>query len=192
MSIVHVSVAPQRVATAFHKDAYTLAMSAHKAVESHASKLAALLTSRYGDTSPTYAQYREDQATLSQLAKERGLADNQWVRKPFARAVKALYGALPVSTAPEAVLKRQQREEALAKAKAQAGPGAPKGETQERAPSASESIEALITRIGLFKTLEACTRILASDEVTKPQATHLAAVARKAAELSGVKVLKAA
>lgn len=169
------------VVTDFHRDAYNIAMTGARANMSMGKKLAELIHTRYGDTSPTFEQYREDQAALRELAKVRKLADNQWVRKPYAAAIKARFGKLPVSLDPAAVLKAAKRAaDAAAKPKAA---GAPAGATQDHGATPDEQIDALVTRVGIFKMLEACTRILAADDLTKGQAAHIGKMAAKAAEL---------
>lgn len=184
----------------FHNEVFAIARTGHNAGLTMAKKMQALLISRYGEAlidssdkdnwgrpcaagGPTFEQYRNDQQCLAEIAKEKGLTDNQWVRKPYAAAVKALYGALPVAMTAEAIQKRAQREanEAAKKAHAEAAKaGAPKGETTERAPSAGETIEQVIARLGVFQALDACVRILSSEEMTKAQAQHIAAMVKAA------------
>lgn len=190
--LIKTSTAKAVEVLAFHRDAFNIARTGHKAGETMAKKMEALLTSRYGSTSPTFEQYRADRKALQQLAKEKGLESDQWVRKPFCAAIVKLYGKLPESQSPEALRKAAERE--IAKKAIEAArqssqspavkPGAPAGETQDRQPSEAEQIEALVTRIGLFRTLDACIRILAADEKTAAQAAHLAKMAKKAAELT--------
>src|SRR5688572_17899812 len=91
------------VVAQFHKDVFAAAQLAARAGVTMAQKLNTLILAKYGDTCPTFEQYRDDQKALAQLAKDRKLVDNQWVRKPYAAAIKARFGALPVSQAPEAV-----------------------------------------------------------------------------------------
>lgn len=179
------------VVSQFHKDAYAIAQTACKAGITMAQKLNALVSARYGDTCPTFEEYRADQAALAQLAKTRGLVDNQWVRKPYAAAVKARYGALPASQDPAAILKAAKRAADKAEREAKQGnvsAGAPAGQTQDHGTNPTEEIEAIVTRLGLFKCLDACINILASDKATKAQAQHLRAQAAKAAQLASVPV----
>jgi hypothetical protein len=178
------------VILAFHKDAFAIARTGHNAGETMAKKMSALLISRYGETCPTYEEYRLDLKALAQLAEERKLASDQWVRKPFCAAIKALWKELPVSMDAAAVLKRAERaakEEKVAAALklaeqvAQQTPvGAPKGETQERVPSEAEKLESVVTRLGLYETLYACLRILEADEATKAQVVHMRKMVDKA------------
>lgn len=185
----------------FHKDVLTIARTGHNAQNTMARKMADLLVSRYGKPTstlevdgfgkpgavggPSYESYRNDQAALKQLAADKGLADNQWVRKPYAAAVKALYGALPVALTAEAIQKRAQRDadNALKAANAQAAAqkaGAEKGETTDRQPSAQETIEQIVARIGVFECLDACVKILQSDKTTASSATHINAMLKAA------------
>lgn len=189
--------------TPFHKDVFAIARTGHKAGETMAQKMRALLISKYGQPvvskaedgtetragGPSFEQYRADRRALAQLAKERGLESDQWVRKPFCAAVIALYGKLPESQSPEALRKAEERRVAQEAVKAHkaaqeaaAKPGAPAGQTQDRQPTEAEQIEALVARIGLMKTLDACLRILEADDKTKGQAVHMRKMAVKVAE----------
>lgn len=96
----------------FHKDVAAACFAHVKAGDTMRIKLANLLTSRYGECMPNIAQYTADQAALAELAKAKGLVDNQWVRKPYAAAVRALYGALPVSLNQESLAKAATRRDA--------------------------------------------------------------------------------
>ncbi len=182
------------VILAFHKDVYACAQTAAKAGITMAQKMNALILARYAETCPTFEEYRADQRALAQLAKDRKLVDNQWVRKPYAAAIKARFGALPVSQAPEAIVKAAKRAaDAAGKKNADAAAaGAVKGDTTQRVPSDTENLESLIARIGVFKALEACINILAADDKTSAQAKHLKAQAAKAAQLCAVPEAKAA
>jgi hypothetical protein len=180
------------VVTQFHKDAYAIAQTACKAGITMAQKLSALLTARYGDTSPTFEEYRADQAALAHMAKLKGLVDNQWVRKPYALAVKSRYGKLPESQDPAAILKAAKRAADKAEKDAKEGKasaGAPAGKTQDHGTSDAETIEAIVTRLNVFKCLEACINILAADKTTKAQAIHMRAQAQKAAQLCAAPVV---
>lgn len=132
-------------------------------------------TSRSGG--PTYDQYRADQRALAKLAADRKLADNQWYRKTYAAAVKELYGALPVSPNADAQRKAAAKTAAAAK-NPPAAVGAPKGQTQEREATPQESEEAMVTRIGLFKTAFAVARIAEADASTEPFVLELRKVLR--------------
>jgi hypothetical protein len=165
--------------TAYHRDLFKAAEAGRKAGETMLQKMVALLKSKYGEKSPSFAQYRADQQALAVLAKDKGLADNQWVRKPFALAVKTLYGDLPKAQTAGALAKAKVRE-ALAANK----PGAVKGETAPRRQSEPETLEQYITRVGVFKVLQQCALILECANETKDMATAIkngVAAARKAA-----------
>lgn len=109
------ATAAEAVATAsvqttdYHKSIINALQAGKKASETMQQKLEALIRSKYGDCMPTIVQYTADQSALKLLADQRGLADNQWVRKPYALAVRAVYGALPVSTGQDAEGKRLSR-----------------------------------------------------------------------------------
>ena len=189
----------QLVITAFHKDAYaiinTQRVAVDKAQGTMQTKLGALIVSKYGTTAPTYAQFRADRDALKELAKEKGLADDQWLRKPFNAAIIAIFGKLPEAMTAAAIAKRAVRAAADAKvaqelakvnadraasgmaplavlrkgtAKPDAGKaGAPKGETTQRVASESETIEQYIARVGLWKVMDACARVLNADKSTQ-------------------------
>ncbi len=159
------------VITAFHKDVFAAAIAGRKATETMQQKMASLLKSKYGETMPTFAQFKGDRAALKQLAADKGLADDQWVRKPFNAAVKALYGALPEAQTAAALAKRKVRD-ALGKSKA----GAKKGETAPRRQSEPETLEQYITRVGVFKVLQQCALILECDDSTKDIGHSLKAI----------------
>ena len=173
----------------FHQDlfaaAYKGAEGIHKAVENQRALMRKLLLDQYGSVSPTYEQFRDDRAALKILALQKGLVDDQWVRKPYNAAIVELYGALPVSMSEAAVAKRAQRpvvdkvaakaaiKDALTKA------GAIKGDTTERDPSAAETVEQFIAKFGITNVLQAAARILAEKRESKLDATTLQAVAKK-------------
>lgn len=183
--------------TAFHRDVFAIISRAHTAAMTTAQKMAQLLATKYGKPAetkdkdgkvtltggPSFEQYRADQAALREIAVERKLKDAQWLRKSYAKAVRETYGKLPESQSAEAIQKRAQRD--AASKQADSNPpaptaGAPAGQVQDHAPSPSETIESLVTRLGLFNTGFAIVRILESDESTKAQAVHMRKVLEKA------------
>lgn len=93
----------------FHQDVAKACDAHRRSGETMAQKLKALLLSKYGECLPSANDYSIDQRALAIIAEQRGLADNQWVRKPYAAAVKALYGCLPVGTGEDAKAKRMER-----------------------------------------------------------------------------------
>lgn len=200
------------VVTDFHKAIVAAVDKRDRAATSFVDSVRTAITQRYGDTMPTHAEYTNDQEALLMLAKAKKLADNQHYRKVFAKAVKDIYGALPISLAPEAVTKRRQRQGALspeqrladaevraankgkpehvveslaaaaiaeAKGKKQPAAGAPAGVPKDQAPSAAESIEQMIARIGVAATLQAVAKILKAEAATATQAKTLDAIAKQ-------------
>lgn len=165
--------------------AYKGAEGVHKAVESQRAQMRKLLLDQYGSTAPTFEQFRADRAALKILAMQKGLVDDQWVRKPYNAAIIELYKALPVSMSEAAIAKRAQRptvDKAAAKAAikdALTKAGAVKGDTTERDPSAAETVEQFIAKFGITNVLQAAARILAEKRESKLDATTLQAVAKK-------------
>lgn len=158
------AVAAAVVITPFHKDMFAACQLVMKAVGTMESRMQALVTSKYGKVAPTYAQFRADRAALKSLADEKGLTSDQWVRKPYNAAIKAVFGALPESQSASSIAKRKL---AAAKDKVAGKAGAKKGETAPRRTGTPETIEQYVARVGVFKVLEACAAILESDEATK-------------------------
>lgn len=194
MSVIKVSTKAAIEVLPFHLSVYKIAQTGMRAEQTMAQRMQALITSRYGEVSPTFEQHRADIKALDQLARDKGLTDGQWMRRPYNAAIVALFDKLPEAQTPEAIAKRAQRAQrdavvkaAIAKAKetgAIAPTGAPAGETQERAPSEAEQLEQLIARVGVFECLYACLRILDADECTKPQVVHMRKMADKAKDAS--------
>ena len=157
------------VITSFHKSVGAAISKSASAQITLAATLGKLIQAQYLGKSPSFEQYRNDQAALAEIAKERGLVDNQYYRKAYAGAIKAAFGEVPVSMDAAAVAKRLARG---VKAKA----GAKKGDTVARKPAQSETIEQLIARIGVFKVLESCAKLLEADDSTKEAAKALKAI----------------
>lgn len=160
--------------------AYRGAEAINKAVESNRAVMRKMLLDQYGSKAPTFEQFRADRAALKILALQKGLVDDQHVRKPYNAAIIDLYGALPVSMSEAAIAKRAERDAAGVSIKAKGGKaGAKKGETAERAESVPETIEQFIAKHGLAAVLQATARILAEKRESKLDATTLQAVAKK-------------
>lgn len=153
-----------------------------KAATTLASRLESLITKQYGEVAPTFEQFQTDRKALAVMAKAKGLASDQHVRKPYNKVILALYGALPVSMAPSAVAMRAKRDAAPKKIKVKVG--AVKGETSKRVTSDKETVEQLVARVGVFAVLDACAKILAAEPATKNEAgviRTLTAAAKQAA-----------
>jgi hypothetical protein len=165
------------VITPFHKSLFAEIEKGRKATGTMIERMSALLKSKYGETMPTWLQAKEDRSALKSLGEEKGLVDDQWLRKPYNAACHAVYGGLPVSTSAAA-----KKKQAKAGTPVKAGKsGAPKGETAPRRQSEPESIEQYIARIGVYKVLEQCCAILEADESTKEIAQAIRADAKRAA-----------
>ena len=167
------------VATDFQVAVYDAAFAGEAKIcavrESARARMLALIKAQYGDTCPTYAQFRADRTALASLSLERGLVDDQVVRKPYNAAVVELYGSIPVSDSPAAVAKRLQRPPVDKTIKATAKPG-DKG-ANERTPSEPETIGQFIAKFGLAAVLIEAAKILATEKATAIDAKTLVAVA---------------
>lgn len=159
--------------TAFHKDVFSIIATANRAAtkagETMSVKLFDLLGSRYGAVAPTFAQFKIDRAALKELAKAKGLTDDQYYRKAFNAAVIAKFGALPEAQTESAIAKREARGRNQAK--------------KEATPAKRrdvETVEQYIARVGIWKILETCTAMLAADESTAATAKAIAKVAKAA------------
>lgn len=161
------AVASKGVAiTAFHKDVFNAIQSCRKAAETMATKMRALLVSKYGDTMPSYEQFKADRMALAQLADDKGLKDDQWIRKPYNAAVKGLYGDLPKAPGSKVTGPKGGNGKA----------GAKKGQTAPRTESQRETLAQYITRVGVYKVLAECAAILEADDSTKDVAKTLKAL----------------
>lgn len=200
------AVAAVVVVSEFHKAVARIALAGIRAAETNFAQMRANIRKEYGDTCPTFEQYRADHAALKVLAKLRGLEDAQVLRKAYNRALKAEYedqlkgteNGLPEAQTAEAIVARAKRAKikaaaaALEKAEAEtmaavAKAQAPAADTgaNERTQTEAETIECVVTRLGMWNVLDACIAILAADELTKAQALHLrrqADVAKAATE----------
>lgn len=171
--------------TPFQQDLFEIAFKGaekvSKAMETQEQAMRRALLDHYGSTCPTYAQFRADRAALKILAAQKGLVDDQWVRKPYNAAIHQLYGALPVSDSPAAQAKAAQRAAKSGGEGQDVAPkrGAVKGNTTERAEGERETIEQFIAKHGIAKVLAAASAILAERKETRLDATTLQAVARK-------------
>lgn len=192
----------------YHRDAFQIARTAAQSAKRNAERMVNLAVSRYGAAvkdaagvlsgGPTFEQYRADRAALAYLARDKGLEDKELQRaiyRPYADAIKATYGALPEAQTAEAIAKRAKRaaEEAILKAARERGElagddngkdagKAPREGANERTATEQETVESIVTRVGLMQCLTACINILEADDSTKAQAVHLRKMAAKAAE----------
>lgn len=136
--------------------------------------VAVAVRAHFGETAPTYAQYKALQTALELQAIEAGYT-GQMMRKHCAHAVKATYGALPESDSPAAIAKRAQRPGKTVKPAKVEGAAETFAAGMAHAQSA-ESIESFIARVGIVATLAALNRILEAEESTKDAAHAVADV----------------
>ncbi len=171
--------------------AYKAAVEVDKVIRKHVDNIIQWLQVQYGDTPPTYDQFWDDRDALKALAKERGLTNDQSVRKPYNAAVRQLYGeqileltagrsALPVSTTKEAVAKRMATKAPAKKAKVGAAVAVKSTRTANGMPSDAEAaIRMVLERFGFGAVLMAFSRILAEKRETATEAKRLAALVDK-------------
>jgi len=75
-------------------------------------RIASLLEGRFGMEMPSYPEYMAfRQELVDFLVNAKGLADDQWVRKPLTAAMYMLYEGLPTQDTPDAIRKRRFRRE---------------------------------------------------------------------------------
>jgi hypothetical protein len=156
------------------------AFAYRKADVSAFKKFLAATKVTFGDVCPTYLQCKDVRNELTIADKARGLKDAQWSHRAFTNAVKSLYGAMPLSSDPAAILKAAKRAaDAAEKKNSPEVLGAPKGETQSHPVSAEQLLEQEIARIGIDKVMAALSRMLAVEKSTATQAKAIAAIARQ-------------
>lgn len=184
--------------TSAHLQLFSITLKAaqevDKVIRKHMDNIVQWLQVQYGDTPPTYEQFWDDRDALKALAKERGLKDDQSVRKPYNAAVRQLYGeqimvltagrsALPVSTTKEAVAKRLVTKAPTKKAKVGAAviakPVKPTKAGNTMPSDAEAAIRIVLERFGFGAVLMAFSRILAEKRETATEAKRIAALVDK-------------
>lgn len=150
--------------------AYKAAKAIDKALNTQLGTMKDWLKEQYGDTCPTYDQFWSDRDALEALALERGLVDDQWVRKPYNMAIKAVYGALPVSTTAAAVAKRAVRPEAQARPTQPVGAKIVKVSMPKDAETA---VRQMLDHYGMAKVLIAFSTILGEHKETLKEAQRV-------------------
>jgi hypothetical protein len=151
-----------------------------KAIETSKATCERAITAQYGNTCPTFEQFKSDRSALRVLSLERGLVDDQYVRKSYNAAIIKLYGALPVSMSEAAIAKRATRPTSnnpvsvgqdAKKSKAPATP-AKRADDSEIA-----TIGQFIAKFGHAAVLVEMAKILATETSTALDAKTLIAVA---------------
>ncbi len=166
------------VTSAAHEQLFELALKAitevERVVHKHVGNIVQWLQVQYGDTPPTYEQFWDDRDALKQMAKARGLADDQTIRRPYNAAVRQLYGeqilkltegrsVLPVSTSKEAVAKRLVRP-----TPAPRQPATPKPENVDSA------VRALMKKFGLTAIMLAFSKIMLEHKAMREEGKRIA------------------
>lgn len=165
------------VATEFQRNVFAVAFSTgaqvNKVIESARARMLTVVRAQYGDVSPTYEQFKADRSAFSALALERGLVDDQVIRKPYCNAIVELFGALPVSDSPAAVAKRLQRPVVDKTAKAAKTDTPP----VDRPVTVSDKIGQMIALHGPALVLIELAKILGTAKETMIDAKALVAIA---------------
>lgn len=165
----------------FQRACFDLALSTNKVIDkaqgNMAAKMKALVQSKYADVAPTYMQFRADRRALAHLAKEKGLVNDQHVRKPFNAAIIAVFGALPEAQTAAAIAKRKIRAAtgSVTVVKSEGSENDDQPVLGPRNASASEQIEQQIAKWGIAATLSALTKLLAVENSTKAASKLVAA-----------------
>ena len=177
--------------TAFESGMFAACVAIEQAAfeaDSKTAMLSTLLQAEYGDTGPSFEQYRKLQEALKLQALDAGFT-GQAMRKHCAKAVKGLYGELPVSSDAAAIAKRAQRiknaKVTRDEGKADIGGDTLPGNTSPEArrnPGPKETIEQFIARVGVTATLNALAKILETDSQTKLDAIALRAMVEHVAK----------
>lgn len=163
--------------TQLFKLAYKASESINKAINGQLEAMKAWLKTQYGDKAPTYEQFWSDRDALKRLAQEKGLVDDQWVRKPYNMAVKAVYGDLPVSTTMEAVAKRATRPFVKAKGGKAANDPAPGKKTTVvkvvMPKDAETAVRQMLAHYGMAQILIAFSTVLSEHRATAKEAIRV-------------------
>lgn len=172
------------------KLAYRTSEMVNKALHNQLEQMTAWLKAQYGDTAPTYEQFWSDRDALKLLAAEKGLVDDQWVRKPYNAAVKALYGDIPLSPSKDAVDKRAQRPVLSLAITGVTGKGAAgtvgtrsgkslKVYKVEMPKDAVAAVRQMLERYGFAQVLLAFSQVLAEHRETAKEAKRMATIGQQ-------------
>lgn len=175
-------VAPVVTLSAYHTALCEGADSLRTNTLSLRAQFAEIIKARYEGVSPTFGECKEDRAVFAIHDKARGLKNARYSILSYNAAIVSLYGKLPASTEPAAVLQAAKREADKAAKNGVAPQGAPKGETQVHPVSPDQVIEQVLTRIGVDKVLAALSRMLAVESTTLTASKTLAALAKQLAK----------
>lgn len=158
----------------------------NRSITTQVATMTAWLGEQYGETPPTYAQFWADREALKFLAQERGLVDDQWVRKPYNMAVKTKYGKKPISPTIGAQAKRGQRS-AIAKVISTTMPkGAAKQKPAAAKPGmpkdAVDAARQMISYYGFARVLMAFSQVLSEYRETAKEAKRIETIGQQFAQ----------
>lgn len=154
--------------------AFKAAKGIDKAINSQLEAMKVWLNDQYGTKPPTYEQFWADRDALKSIAQEKGLVDDQWVRKPYNMAVKAVYGELPVSTTIAAISKRAVRPAAKTSSAAAINVKQNTRNVKVNMPEDAEAaVRQMLAHYGMARVLIAFSTILAEHKETMREATRV-------------------
>jgi hypothetical protein len=170
---------PVIVLSAYHESLCSGADTLRNESLSARARFAEIIKARFEGVSPTHGECKEDRAAFAIHDKQRGLKNARYSILSYNAAIVSLYGKLPASTEPAAVILAAKRL-ADKLAKGQKPKGTPTGDTHvSHVNSPNEVIEQALTRIGIDKVLAALSRMLAVDVSTQTASKALAAIAEQ-------------
>jgi hypothetical protein len=163
------------------KLAFKTAEAINRQIHTQLESMKTWLTEQYGAKPPTYEQFWSDRDALKFLAEEKGLADDQWVRKPYNMAVKALYGELPVAPTLAAAAQRNVRKSVIkAATKALvARVEARKGPKVAMPKDAADAARQMVAYYGFAKVLLAFSQVLSEYRETAKEAKRIEALGQQ-------------
>jgi hypothetical protein len=158
----------------------------NRSITTQVATMTAWLQEQYGDSPPTYAQFWADREALKFLAQEKGLVDDQWVRKPYNMAVKALYGKKPMSPSQGAQAKRDMRSMAMKAVGSIMPKHQAKGKQAAQKPGmpkdAAGAARQMVDYYGMARVLIAFSTVLAEYRETAKEAKRLETLGQQYAE----------
>lgn len=118
-------------------------------------------------------------ALTDEANKKRAQREKEWGTDQRVAALAAEADAKKAGKKDHEIAALRAAAAADAKPKKQATAGAPAGQPKDQAPSATESLEQMIARVGVPAALEAISHILESEVATRTAAKTLATIAKQ-------------
>jgi len=144
---------------------------------------------QYGGTPPTYEQFWSDRRALKEIAKRKGLVDDQTVRKAYNAAVKETYGKLPESPHEHAVRARERKAAKAAEEAEMAPPLPPRKEVvakerqAKRVERCTGQLRHMLEKFDYGTVLMAFSTILKEHRETEREAPRVETLGSKMAAM---------